>query len=71
MWNREAVQASYQQLHASALTITQIHTCRSQVELFFKWIKQHLRIKAFYGSEAHFTAPSATRLPSDSIPPIN
>jgi hypothetical protein len=33
-----------------ALTITQIYKCRWQVELFFKWIKQHLRIKAFYGT---------------------
>jgi hypothetical protein len=33
-----------------ALTITQIYQCRWQVELFFKWIKQHLRIKAFYGT---------------------
>jgi len=32
-----------------ALTIAQIYKCRWQVELFFKWIKQHLRIKAFYG----------------------
>jgi hypothetical protein len=32
-----------------ALTITQLYRCRWQVELFFKWIKQHLRIKAFYG----------------------
>jgi IS4 transposase len=31
-----------------ALTIAQIYKCRWQVELFFKWIKQHLRIKAFY-----------------------
>ena len=30
-----------------ALTITQIYKCRWQVELFFKWIKQHLRIKRF------------------------
>ncbi|PYV30521.1 MAG: IS4 family transposase, partial [Acidobacteria bacterium] len=30
-----------------ALTITQLYKCRWQVELFFKWIKQHLRIKAF------------------------
>src|ERR1035438_10662917 len=29
-----------------ALTIAQIYKCRGQVELFFKWIKQHLRIKA-------------------------
>jgi transposase len=33
-----------------ALTITQIYKQRWQVELFFKWIKQHLRIKAFYGA---------------------
>jgi len=33
-----------------ALTIAEIYKCRWQVELFFKWIKQHLRIKAFYGT---------------------
>ena len=33
-----------------ALMITQIYKCRWQVELFFKWIKQHLRIKAFFGT---------------------
>ena len=33
-----------------ALTITQLYKARWQVELFFKWIKQHLRIKAFYGT---------------------
>lgn len=33
-----------------ALTITQIYRCRWQVELFFKWIKQHHRIKAFSGT---------------------
>jgi hypothetical protein len=33
-----------------ALTITKIYKCRWQIELFFKWIKQHLRIKAFYGT---------------------
>jgi hypothetical protein len=32
-----------------AVTIAQLYKCRWQVELFFKWIKQHLRIKAFYG----------------------
>ena len=32
-----------------ALTIARIYKQRWQVELFFKWIKQHLRIKAFYG----------------------
>ncbi len=33
-----------------ALTIAQIFKSRWQIELFFKWIKQHLRIKAFYGT---------------------
>ncbi len=33
-----------------ALTIAQLYRCRWQVELFFKWIKQHLRIKVFYGT---------------------
>jgi len=33
-----------------ALTITQLFRCRWQIETFFKWIKQHLRIKAFYGT---------------------
>jgi len=33
-----------------AVTIAQIYKSRWQVELFFKWIKQHLRIKAFYGT---------------------
>lgn len=33
-----------------ALTISQLYRCRWQVELFFKWIKQNLRIKNFYGT---------------------
>jgi transposase len=32
------------------LTIAQLYRCRWQVELFFKWIKQHLRIKKFFGT---------------------
>src|SRR5216683_1973545 len=39
-----------------ALTIANLYKSRWQVELFFKWIKQHLRIKAFYG-----TSPNAVR----------
>ena len=39
-----------------ALTITRLYKARWQVELFFKWIKQHLRIKAFYG-----TSPNAVK----------
>jgi transposase len=33
-----------------AFTITELYRCRWQVELFFKWIKQHLRIKSFFGT---------------------
>ncbi len=33
-----------------AITIAKLYKCRWQVELFFKWIKQHLRIKKFYGT---------------------
>jgi hypothetical protein len=33
-----------------ALTIAELFRCRWKIELFFKWIKQHLRIKAFYGT---------------------
>jgi hypothetical protein len=39
-----------------ALTITQLYRGRWQIELFFKWLKQHLLIKAFYG-----TSPNAVR----------
>jgi Transposase DDE domain len=39
-----------------ALTIAQLYHARWQIELFFKWLKQHLRIKAFYG-----TSPNAVR----------
>ena len=38
------------QMTLPALTIAELYRCRWQVELFFKWIKQHLRIKAFYGT---------------------
>jgi IS4 transposase len=41
-----------------ALTIAQLYRGRWQTELFFKWIKQHLRIKVFYG-----TSPNAVRTP--------
>jgi hypothetical protein len=36
--------------HLAAGTVSELFRCRWQVELFFKWIKQHLRIKAFYGT---------------------
>lgn len=38
------------------LTIAELYKARWQIELFFKWIKQHLRIKAFYG-----TSPNAVK----------
>jgi hypothetical protein len=42
---------SYEQLRAArTLTIAHLYKARWQVELFFKWIKQHLRIKTFYGT---------------------
>jgi hypothetical protein len=34
----------------SARTIADLYRCRWQIELFFKWIKQHLRIKSFFGT---------------------
>ncbi len=40
-----------------ALSIAQLYHGRWQIELFFKWIKQHLRIKAFYGM-----SPNAVRI---------
>jgi len=33
-----------------ALTITKLYKCRWQIEIFFKWIKQYLRIKTFFGT---------------------
>ena len=36
--------------HLAPLTIAQLYRARWQVELFFRWIKQHLRIRAFYGT---------------------
>jgi hypothetical protein len=39
-----------------ALTVTQLYKCRWRIELFFKWIKQHLRIKGFFG-----TSPNAVK----------
>jgi hypothetical protein len=39
--------------HLSAATVADLYRCRWQVELFFKWIKQHLRIKAFYGTSVN------------------
>ena len=40
----------YNNFAQDAITIAKLYKCRWQVELFFKWIKQHLRIKAFFGT---------------------
>ena len=48
-----------------ALTVTQLYRCRWQVELFFRWIKQHLRIKAFYGTSENIFD---TRMCNDQPP---
>ena len=48
--NQQGFSFPDQQLSLPALIIAQLYRCRWQVELFFKWIKQHLRIKAFYGT---------------------
>jgi hypothetical protein len=40
-------------LEVPALSVAQIHKLRWQVELFFRWIKQHLRIKHFYGNSVN------------------
>jgi len=39
-----------------AITICELYKCRWQIEIFFKWIKQNLRIKSFYG-----TSPNAVK----------
>lgn len=41
------------QFTVTAPVITQLFRCRWQIEIFFKWIKQHLRIKAFYGTSVN------------------
>ncbi len=41
----------------AAMTITELYRCRWQVELFFKWIKQHLRIKSFFGDIEKASGP--------------
>ncbi len=48
--NRQDLLLLTNQLQLPAQTIADLYQLRWQVELFFKWIKQHLRIKAFYGT---------------------
>ena len=40
-----------------ALAIANLYKSRWQVELFFKWMKQHLRIKAFFGTSQNAVKP--------------
>ena len=47
---QQAARLIDQQLLSLSPVIADLYRCRWQVELFFKWIKQHLRIKAFYGT---------------------
>jgi hypothetical protein len=47
--NQQRLRLLTNQFSIPALTIADLYRCRWQVELFFKWIKEHLRIKAFYG----------------------
>ena len=49
-----------------ALTIAALYKCRWQVEMFFKWITQHLRIKRFLGTSEN--AVKATPRPVRSLP---
>jgi len=37
-------------LDLPATSIADLYRCRWQIEIFFKWVKQHLRIKAFFGT---------------------
>ena len=50
---RQTVRVLTNNFDLSALTIAELYKCRWQVELFFKWIKQYLRIKAFYGTSVN------------------
>lgn len=50
-----------------ALTIAELYRCRWQVELFFKWIKQHLRIKKFYGFCRRFQATCPKMKPTTFV----
>ena len=47
--NDETIVLMTNNFYFSVQTICQLYKCRWKVELFFKWIKQHLRIKAFFG----------------------
>ena len=48
--NQENTGVSNKQFYVSPKTNTALYKSRWQIELFFKWIKQHLRIKSFFGT---------------------
>ena len=48
--NRKTLVFLTNNFNLSPSTIAYLYKCRCKVELFFKWIKQHLRIKAFFGT---------------------
>jgi hypothetical protein len=50
----------------NAKTIADLYRSRWQIELFFKWIKQHLRIKAFYGTSENAVRPRHGRAHPDT-----
>ena len=51
-----------------ALTIAELYKCRWQIELFFKWIKQHLHIKAFFGASENAVKTQTARIAFGSRP---
>ena len=47
---RHSATADFRHFELPSQTIADLYRCRWQIELFFKWIKQHLRIKHFFGN---------------------
>ena len=48
--NQQRIRLLTNQFTLPAITIADLYRCRWQVEIFFRWIKEHLRIKSFYGT---------------------
>ena len=55
--DRQAADVPDQQRCLSAITITELYRCRWQVELFFKWIKQHLCSNVLFGTSDNAVKP--------------
>jgi|GEM_PF-3640230 len=51
--NRKSLVLLTNNFRLSAITIAKLFKQRWQIELFFKWIKQNLKIKSFYGNSAN------------------